>query len=179
MNVIIPSFWKPIFRRIQGKPWEGQPFTLFFLCPFLLGHFNPRGDVEEVANLIEQHMLPFHFADVLAKRHHPIRMGVLAGLVLKLGHILEVEVQVEVFALVDNARPLVLLESLPHVSCQGFVVGLALQSAPTPLAQGRRMCAQRRRASHAKNEVRGLGPPVEMLRQRKVRIPTQADAWGN
>jgi len=45
------------------------------------------GDVEEVANLVEQRQLAFFFRDVLAHHHHPV--GLVAGRrpVVELGHV--------------------------------------------------------------------------------------------
>jgi hypothetical protein len=40
------------------------------------------GDVEEVADLVDEYVLAAGAADVLAQRHHPVGASALAGLVV-------------------------------------------------------------------------------------------------
>jgi hypothetical protein len=67
------------------------------------GEVGAGGDVEEVADLIEQGVLAAGLGEVLAQRDHPVAAGAFAGLVVELGDVLAGEADGEVAAFGDDA----------------------------------------------------------------------------
>ena len=137
-----------------------------------------RGDVEKVADLVEQDLLTFHLADILAQGDHPIRLFALAGLVVKFGHVLVVELQVDILALLDDALLLVGLKTMSGLPRERLVFRLALQPLPVALLKVLGAGDERSVGIHTKEEIDLLRPAVEVLGQRKVRVATHAHAWG-
>ena len=90
-----------------------------------------RGDVEEIADFVEEGLLTFGLTDVFSQRHNAVGAFALAGLVVKLSHVFEVQRQLEVAPRLDDTL-LLIVAPLPFLgrvrSVQalpvGFVKGL-------------------------------------------------------
>src|SRR5438034_2407442 len=145
------------------------------------GQVGAGGDVEEVADLVEEHVLAAGAADVLTQCDDPVGAGTLAGDVEELRHVLVVQFQVEVAALVDDAL-LVVGAPGTGLAGAGLVWGGSVQPLPTLVVEGLGALAQRWVVVDAEDEVDPSGPPVEVGGQAEVGVPAQAHprgVWGD
>ncbi len=122
------------------------------------------GDVEEVANLVEESELAAFDRDVLPQRDDTVGALALAGLIVEFHHLLGVELEVLVAALFDDA----LLDVLGPEARLGF--DLTLDPACKLLVQalwlGFGPVYHRLRGIHSKDEVDAIiVPAVEVSRQ--------------
>src|SRR2546421_4231803 len=131
------------------------------------------GEVEEVADLLDESLFALDAADVLAYHHDAVVTCAFAGAVGELGDVFVVEAQVEVSALVDDFLFAVVA---PGPGGAGLVLvrRRALQPVPRRRVQGFGSGAQGGDVVRAQHEVDLFGPSVEVGGQGEVGVPAQA-----
>jgi hypothetical protein len=148
-----------------------------FLVAAVVGQFDDLrwgpvgvgGDVEEVADLVEQDVVAAGAADVLAQGHHPVGALAFAGPVVEGGDVLVVEFEVEVSAFFDDL-PFAVGAAGPGLAGDGLVPGWTGQPGPRRRVEPVGDAPQCRVVVHAKDEVDPAGPPVQVFGQGEVGV---------
>ena len=132
------------------------------------------GDVEEVANLVEQPSLAFLVSDVLAKHNHPIRLLTFAGLILELGVVLVLQPEHLELAAADD--PLLHVHRpLPRIGFD-FVAWRSQKLPPGRFWQAVRDFLQIRHGLEAEVEGHAVAVPrIEFFGLAEGRIAAEHD----
>ena len=134
------------------------------------GQVGAGGDVEEVADLVDEGLLAAGLADVLAQRDDAVGSAAFAGLVGELGDILVVEFEVEIAAFGDDAPLVVGFASAPRPAAWlgRRRVGSAgsRRSRPTP-----RRASAAPRCSPCRTRNRPARPTGRSSRSTRSRCP--------
>ena len=144
----------------------------------LVHNHRPRGgpvvgDIEEVADFVEQSLLALRHRQVLAQHHDPIGLATLGRAILELGHLLGLQAHVLVPTLSNDS----LFDVLGTLTWFGanFILGRPVQGLPKALRQA---VGEGDQIGHGvdpedKTHLGSVVPAIQVLRLAEVRVAPQ------